>query len=300
MQSLNTISHIELQQIVSNLEQAIYSHVQWHNALLRTLICRVPADQNDMENDAHIRCRFGQWYYANSPKSIQNHPGFLEIGEAHKRMHQLTKHLLELMMANRNISPLEYDQFANALEQMRLEIAALKNELEYLLNNRDSLTGAITRVSMLPILREQQELAKRQNQPCCIAMVDLDLFKNVNDRYGHSAGDLVLTTVARYLIENLRPYDKVFRYGGEEFLLCIPFTSLEHGNAMVDRIRSGLASLPIDIGLEKPIHVTASIGFALLDTNLSVEDSIIRADKALYSAKSSGRNKLIQWETSLG
>lgn len=82
----------------------------------------------------------------------------------------------------------EYDSFANLLERMRLEVFTLKRELEELLYKGDPLTGAIGRIDMLPILREQQDLAKRQNVSCCIAMMDFDHFKNVNEHYGHIVG----------------------------------------------------------------------------------------------------------------
>ncbi|HFO0072980.1 TPA: diguanylate cyclase [Legionella pneumophila] len=198
MASFNSVSQNELQQIVSQLDQAIYNHQQWHNSLIRTLICRLPGDSNDLLFDAHTRCRFGQWYYSRIPKVIQNHPGIINIGESHQRMHQLTTHLLRKSLAEEGITTLDYDDFANALEQMRLELATLKNELEYFIHNRDELTGVFSRVTMLSTLREQQDLIKRQGQNCCLVMIDLDNFKKINDTHGHQIGDRVLSTAARF------------------------------------------------------------------------------------------------------
>lgn len=291
----NIALQTEHQQIVSQLEQAMYNHRQWLLSLIRTLLCRLPCNNNDILPDAHKRCHFGQWYDAIPPEVIQRHPDFILIGKAHKHMHHLARKILLNADSQEGIKPLDYDCFSKALEQMQTEMSILKNKLEYLLYNLDPVTGAINRISMLPTLLEQQALIKRQNQHCCIAMVDLDLFKNVNDRYGHKTGDTVLTAITHYLIRNLRSYDKVFRYGGEEFLLYLPFTDLSHGHKMIERLRKGVAAMPIPINDQASIHITISIGIALLDPDAPVEESIECADKAMYAAKFSGRNRVHIW-----
>lgn len=298
---MSFISHINpevLQSILAQLDQALYNHQQWHNALLRTLICRLEGDKHDMSAEAFKDCRFGQWYYGakNEIQPIATHPGFIAIGESHKHMHQLATRILDINSSTSKISTLDYDQFANALEQMRLEIFALKNELKQLLYNRDPLTGAINRINILQTLREQQEIVKRQKQPCCLAMIDLDLFKKINDQYGHLVGDKVLARVAQYFIENLRESDKVFRYGGEEFLICMPFTDLNQGQYLMDTLRERLASDPILVNGSEAITVTISIGITLLDEYSPVEVSIEHADMAMYDAKSAGRNCSREWK----
>ena len=130
-------------------------------------------------------------------------------------------------------------------------------------------------------------------------MIDLDNFKAINDLYGHHAGDKVLAESVRYLIRHLRPYDKVFRYGGEEFLLCLPYTDFTPGLERVQELGEGIAALPIDIGTEKPIHISASFGLTQLDPDVPVEESIDRADKAMYAAKAAGRNCVRTWEASM-
>jgi diguanylate cyclase len=175
----------------------------------------------------------------------------------------------------------------------------LEGELENVLYNHDSLTGAITRFGILPTLREQQGLIKRELQSCSIVMLDLDNFKDINDRLGHLAGDCVLTAVVHYLIEHLRPYDKIFRYGGEEFLLFMRHTEMTPCLDLVERLRSGLDSMSIDFDGKEPIHITASFGVVLLDPDLPVETSIDRADKAMYAAKAAGRNCVRIWDSAM-
>ncbi|SHM15626.1 diguanylate cyclase [Rhodanobacter sp. OK091] len=297
--ALDDVTRDELQGIIAQLKESLYNHQQWHSALIRALICKLPGDKHDIGINAHTECRFGQWYYSKAPEKISTHPGYIALGDEHQRLHHMARLLLIAANANSVISTLDYDNFANALERMRLEIFALERELENTLFNHDSLTGAITRFGILPTLREQQELVKRHAQLCYIAMMDLDNFKAINDLHGHAAGDIVLTQSVRYLIKHLRPYDKVFRYGGEEFLLCLPYTELMSGHDRVMKLNEGLASLEIDVGEKEPIHITASFGLTLLDPELPVETSIDRADKALYAAKAAGRNCLKIWDSSM-
>ncbi|HEU0188084.1 MAG TPA: diguanylate cyclase [Gallionellaceae bacterium] len=284
------ITREELQRILAQLEQALIHHQQWHSAVLRAISCKLLADKRDLAPEPYRTCLFGEWYYSNATEHLRELPEFIALGEKHKLMHLMAA---QLLLEAQKVGPVnisDYDSFANALEAMRLELSALKHELESMLYNHDALTGAITRLGILPAFREQQELVKRGLQTCCIAMVDLDNFKQVNDRYGHLAGDQVLIASVHYMMKNLRSYDKVFRYGGEEFLLLMQHTELPAGYDLLERLREGLASLPIKIEGKKPVHITASFGLVLLDPNSPVETSIDRADKAMYLAKAAGRN----------
>ncbi|MBS0272080.1 MAG: diguanylate cyclase [Proteobacteria bacterium] len=296
---INYINRNELQNTLAQLEQALYNHVQWHNFIIRTLICRLPGNKQDTKTSAHKECLFGQWYYNDTPKKLQDHPGFAAIGEAHKHMHQLTANLLLTVAAGNLIDIHDYDRFANALEQLRLEIFSLKHELELSLYTHDPLTGAINRADMLPVLRELHEMVKRDSQVCGISMMDLDHFKKINDEFGHPAGDKVLVSLVRYITENLRPYDKLFRYGGEEFLFCLQQTTLETCSERIEELRRGIKELPFDIGRSEPIHITVSFGVTMLEPDLTIEQCIERADKALFEAKNKGRDVVKIWDSSM-
>lgn len=297
--ALNEVTRDELQAIVAQLKEALYNHQSWHSALVRTLVCALPGDKRDTSDAAHTECRFGQWYYSAAPDRLRTHPGFVAMGAEHQRLHHLAMLLLRAAHAGKPIAALDYDNFSNSLERLRLEISALERELEHTLFTHDSLTGAITRYDILPTLREQQEMVKRHAQACLIAMMDLDNFKAINDVHGHPAGDRVLAASVRYLIKHLRPYDKVFRYGGEEFLLCMPYADVAPGHERVKSLGEGLAALDIDIGERETIRVSASFGMTLLDPDVPVGVSIDRADKALYAAKAAGRNCVRVWDPAM-
>ncbi len=114
---LEDVSRDELLRVMAQLDQAIYNHQQWHNSLIRTLVCRLQSDENDIHVESYKKCRFGQWYYNHAPQKLHEHPGFIAIGASHQHMHELTAHLLNTSNTGNSISTLEFDNFANALER---------------------------------------------------------------------------------------------------------------------------------------------------------------------------------------
>ena len=289
----------ELQLILLQLDQAIYNHEQWSKALNRTLICRSLCDQRDMSPEAHRNCQFGQWYYHHASSKLWKMPAFTAIESEHAQMHELAARLLVRIASGTPISPYDYDSFSGSLERLRLHIHSLKRELSEQLYNSDPLTGTNARIGLLTELREQHELVKRDVQARSLSMMDLDHFKSVNDTYGHQTGDQVLVESARYLMGNLRPYDRIFRYGGEEFFICLPGMDTKAAHGVIERLREGLSACLFSARDGAVIKVTASFGLTVLDATLPVEGSLDRADKALYAAKTAGRNCVRVWDAGM-
>jgi len=130
-------------------------------------------------------------------------------------------------------------------------------------------------------------------------MIDLDHFKQINDQHGHLVGDAVLATVSHYVMDHIRPYDKLYRYGGEEFLLCMQGIDIDTSLILVDRLHKGLAAMPISVA-HGEIHCHFSCGVTQLEADVTVEKAIEHADKAMYAAKSRGRNCTQVWEPATG
>lgn len=290
------VSHKELDGILVQIDQAIDNHEQWHRQLMRTLVCRLQPDQRDLDGNAHTQCRFGQWYYEQANPALHKHPTFTSLEREHTELHALVANMLSVSVTEASIDPMLYDQFANTLERMRLQLFSLKHEIEAELHNRDPLTGAYTRYGMLATLRDQQALTVRGVGHCAVAMIDVDHFKRVNDEHGHAIGDHALTHLSSILLAHLRPYDKLYRYGGEEFVLVLPNTPEEMAVAIAERMRKLVEDAPISTE-EQPVGITISVGVAMLDPDVPVEMSIERADQAMYVAKQQGRNQVRTWES---
>lgn len=291
----------KLRAAATELERGLYNHEQWFDALIGTLVCRLPADERDVNGDAHHKCRLGQWYYSGTGAAAELHdrPGFVELGTEHEQMHHWAAKMLSAQAEGQQISLDDYERFVSSLKRMRMELLTLKHDVEGTLHALDPLTGIQGRVGLLTRLREQQALVDRGVEPCCLAILDLDHFKSVNDTYGHSAGDAVLIAFAHHMAHGLRSYDKVFRYGGEEFLVVLPGTPVNEGFEAMERLRNELSSLEHDVRAKEPLRVTASFGLSPLEPGQPVEEAIERADKALYAAKAAGRNRSVVWNASL-
>jgi diguanylate cyclase len=154
----------------------------------------------------------------------------------------------------------------------------------------DDLTGSLNRRCIMRFLDDEIARTDRTSIPCSIALIDLDWFKRINDTYGHPTGDEVLRTFAITVFANIRGVDRFGRYGGEEFLLVLPETSLDVAVRLLDRLRSIVAGL--DWSAFSPgMRVTVSAGVATLKAGESADTLLARADGALYRAKAQGRNR---------
>jgi diguanylate cyclase (GGDEF)-like protein len=289
----------EMRVAVTELDQAIYAHEQWVEEIYTVLICHVPADDRDIDGNSFHKCRFGQWYYGGGAAKLADRAGFAELEIEHKRMHQYASDLLRTVVRGAPVSLHDYERFVSALKRTQLEIRTLKHELEVSLYNIDALTGVPGRMEMLRKLREQREFVRRDVHTCVIAMLDIDFFKAVNDEHGHLAGDKVLIAIAQYVQSHLRPYDLIFRYGGEEFLICMPDTDLGAGHEISDRLRAEIAELAHKANGAEAFRVTVSIGVAALEAEIAVEEAIDRADRALLAAKAAGRNRTLAWSPAM-
>ncbi len=154
----------------------------------------------------------------------------------------------------------------------------------------DPLTGLLTRRAMEPLMDHELQRAKRADVPFSLVLGDLDLFKRVNDTWGHDTGDLVLRETARRLKVALRHQDALCRWGGEELLVLLPDTPMEGAREVAEKLRE--AMIPAIDAHGQPITQTISLGVASFQTDDTVEAIVGRADEALYLAKRNGRNRV--------
>ena len=158
----------------------------------------------------------------------------------------------------------------------------------------DSLTGALNRDAFLERANEEISLAIRRKESICLAMIDVDHFKQINDKNGHVVGDYVLRHISDYLNNRLRRSDVVGRYAGDEFLVLLPDTDLDSAYLVLDMIRKNLVAHNIHVN-NADVRVSISLGLVASRPTepIDIESLIVDADKKLYEAKVAGRNTLV-------
>jgi diguanylate cyclase (GGDEF)-like protein len=174
------------------------------------------------------------------------------------------------------------DELVRSREQLRLQAT------------HDGLTGLLNRQSVFQALHDELARSQRAAQPVGVLMLDLDHFKGVNDAFGHTAGDGVLAEVAGRIANAVREYDKVGRYGGEEFMVVLPDCSEDLLGCIAERIRASVTTEPVKAaGLQFTVTVSVGGAVAAGDPIKDPADIIRVADAALYQAKDSGRNRCV-------
>ena len=230
---------------------------------------------------------------------LQAHPEHQVVCESLRELQAQAEQVAETVRTTGAIPTAAYSDFMNTVLAFASAVRQLQNETWKQLANIDPLTWLGNRRAMWRKLRIEFERQARNHHACCIAMLDLDFFKEVNDSWGHGAGDMVLQRVASMLRASVRTYDSIFRFGGDEFLLCLPSTDLRAAWAIIERLRLKVSVWPIELREGSTIRANLSVGIAPLEWESGVEVALERADAALYRAKRNGRNCVYVWSTPL-
>ena len=184
------------------------------------------------------------------------------------------------------------DRIARISDTFQAELQDLKRDLEHS-SRTDYLTGLSNRRDIHERLVAEQSRSIRNGKVFSIIMADFDLFKDINDSYGHAVGDRFLAATAAIFKANLRKEDCCARWGGEEFLILLPETDGKNALNTAEKLRQLVAGFPLPVN-DDNVHTTLSLGVAVYQQGEEdVEACITRADKALYQAKSSGRNRSV-------
>lgn len=163
-------------------------------------------------------------------------------------------------------------------------------------STHDALTEILNRGAILTFLDNDIQRTKRINTKISIVMFDIDYFKKVNDTYGHLAGDEVLKQISSIVKTNIRDIDLFGRYGGEEFLIILPDTNSHSAAVLTERLLNKIRETKFDIGNNKTIPVTVSMGIAEYKNGMTIDKFIEKADESLYYAKEHGRNQIKVYE----
>lgn len=283
---------------IRDIDGGINSHARWLGNFHQTMICGTTPDESVLSPRAHCLCSFGRWYYEKRvPDEWAEWQEDLEqIDVLHQAVHERAKLLLRYRKKDSAVCVKEFAAFTELTMQFKLSMRALQNKVVDSVCLVDPLTGVWNRSSMQQKLSEEYSRMLRGGQPSALCMMDLDHFKSINDNYGHVAGDKVLQSATEVAKKRLRTYDSIFRYGGEEFLFCLPNISVDVATTAMDRIRADLEESIVTVSDGTEVRYTASFGVTPFLPDLSLEENIETADRALFCAKAQGRNRVCRWD----
>lgn len=279
---------------ISAIEQAISKQTEWFKTWQDQVVVNHDISSFSMAGLSDVP--LGAWYQSEASLAFRNNPSFQALGE---RLNDMVNQVHGFLAVRADGEPHpvdDYTHFMNTLLDINGLVQQLQNDSWRGLTKMDPLTGMRNRHDMMVDLDNERERARRSHLPCALAMVDLDHFKKINDTYGHVVGDMVLRHVSSMFSAQLRPYDMVYRYGGEEFLLCLPNTELDAAVLVLDRLREKIEKTQMTYGSAgETLSITASFGVAEIDTVEHITKTIERADQVLYDVKKEGRNVVKAW-----
>lgn len=261
----------------------------------RSAVSKVRPDADLQQLGAHGGSDFGAWYEERRENPPLDQPAFETLVALHEALLNHLALLAERAWKSDKVPVEEYDALLEKVSAFHDQAQRLAKAFQAAISDIDPLTGAQTRQVMQRDLKREVVRVRRSGSPACIALADVDHFKSINDTYGHGVGDQVLAAVSTTLIDNLRPYDSVYRYGGEEFLICLPDTGPEEARRVLDRVRARIAKEKFSADDGRTVALTVSFGVTLLNPRRPIPELVERADKALYAAKEEGRNRVVVW-----
>ncbi|MDD3288490.1 MAG: diguanylate cyclase [Alphaproteobacteria bacterium] len=281
--------------IPETLSQIVDNHIKWFVEWHRAAFVD-PLLRSDILRAAPVSDEFGLGQESSSASLPIDQPEVDRLATLHAQLHKLARLVLIKASDETPISSADYLAVSSKYSEFMRGVLRLERAFAVAASGLDSLTGLRSRVGMYEDLIGERERFLRTGKDFCVAIMDIDYFKRVNDNYGHDAGDRVLASVADHVSSSLRGFDDVFRMGGEEFLICLKEADISVGSRVLERLCKSLSAFNIKLSDDQQVCVTASFGLTSVTADADIEEILRRADQALYRAKNAGRNQVVVWK----
>lgn len=289
--SSDKYEHRQVEKALEVLERAVANHTKWLQCVHESIIFDLPVDDEIIAENAHQHCKLGQWYYNEGSEIFCHDTEFVELEESHRLMHDAARELSQLCTRNCDLD--EYRHFIKSQQEVNQKLLRLKDKLIGTFHSFDSLTGAVNRDAFNVIAMNEQARVNRESICCCIVLMDIDHFKEINDQYGHVTGDHVLRAFAQLIKKFVRKSDTFCRFGGEEFVLLLSDTLLSDAHKLVENIRKEVARTKFDMCDNLSLNINFSAGISECLPGDEIDACLEQADHKLYQAKQAGRNQVV-------
>lgn len=272
------------------LSKAIDDHIEWMSAWLR----RAFYDRKNKGGDSaspEPPDSFARWQ-VEALKNEKDMPSFKKLIGLHDELHRLARLAILRTPDGSSLSVADFDAVSTRYEDLLAALRQMERSENAGAENRDPLTGLRSRIGLRNDLERELNRFLRTRKPFCVAMMDVDYLKKINDPHGRENGDKILAAVSNYVVCGVRPFDSVWRWGGEQLMICLKEVDKLPARHVLERVRSGLQKLPIKLFDGREAYVTASFGVVSVNETSTVEDLLANADKALHAAKERGRKRI--------
>ncbi|MBD3797275.1 MAG: sensor domain-containing diguanylate cyclase [Campylobacterales bacterium] len=298
-EKLISLNNLRRSSLVDLVEKHLIKHYESHLVWLSSLAKHIQ-EQNATQFPEldDTRCEFGSWLHSEAKLLIKNNSKYKAIDKLHHNLHLFAHKIYKILNLD------EYHTLITYLEKCELISLSIGTELALLdqieINKKvakDSLTGALNRNALEGVFEGQYEIAFATNNTFVVAMCDLDYFKDINDTYGHIAGDQVLKKFVDIVKKNIRSSDLIIRYGGEEFVIILSAITEAKGYEVLNKIREMFSQCRVKYD-GREIKCSVSIGMSEINPQKSFKKNMINkylmeVDQELYIAKANGRNRVM-------
>lgn len=284
------MSEIQYKQFSAELDAALQAHMEWGRRILRCAILHANPGNDALKSDAHHLCRFGRWFNENRYIFDEmDADKALSLYVNHQAMHDAIREICSNILDGKATDEAQLNTFETTQTLLIEYISQFKTLSIQRASRIDALTGLPLRHHIADDFELLRTRARHHGNRLIVMVIDIDHFKRINDQYGHAGGDQVLKELSACLKGTLRETDKVYRYGGEEFLVLIE-APIANAEIAANRLLNAVRELSVLLDNDVVLHPTVTIGVALAVEESLIEEMIQNADLALYSGKESGRN----------
>jgi diguanylate cyclase (GGDEF)-like protein len=284
----------ELSDFITELDVAVEEHMKWTRRVLRFAVLRTSPGEDVLSPLAHTLCRFGRWLTSKQVNFEKlNRQKAKHLVAVHQSMHDAIRSICQDILNDRPGQSEHIDIFEQTQTELIRLLADFKTQIIATATQYDELTKLPLRHGIEEDFVHLQKLCRRNNLLFYVALIDVDMFKGINDTFGHSVGDIVLCHLVNTLKKNIRPDEPLYRYGGDEFLLLMQVKCREAAAAAAERLINVIRSTPVVVMQNKSLPLSISMGMTLVRNGEALNEAIDRADQELLKVKRTGRDSFI-------
>lgn len=288
----------EIRAVAAVVSDALFEHEAWLRGWQRTIACGLPAGGDVLDEETHLHCGLGRWLLKNGGGGTPGAELLRELDRAHRELHEAARHVARRSQADERIPAGEYDAVMDAATAFRDAARRIRDvhaSSEGDEPSDDAMAELQGRLTMLSELERERDRALRTGTAMSLMMVRPEGMDEVESAYGNSGLDRVVASFATRLFGLLRPYDGIYRYGRNDFMVCLPGTTGDQARNVADRLIEVISGVSVVLPDDTELSLRAGFGIAAIDSRSPVQETLEHAVRASEMANSRGGDPVVVW-----